>query len=146
MSEKEQSSVLIGLLLPYLQRANNPQVYSLLGKGAAYLHSQIQCNCFYVTISGDRNRHPGHGAEPAATVRAAIGLPAAAQQTVLFYPQQAAQKGPHQCLSGTEENETMLRFIGLIMNKVWVISPGSLMCLISNMFYILDWNFTILCI
>lgn len=26
MSEKEQSSVLIGLLLPYLQRANNPQV------------------------------------------------------------------------------------------------------------------------
>lgn len=26
VSEKEQSSVLIGLLLPYLQRANNPQV------------------------------------------------------------------------------------------------------------------------
>lgn len=26
MSEKEQSSVLISLLLPYLQRANNPQV------------------------------------------------------------------------------------------------------------------------
>ncbi|CAG13556.1 unnamed protein product, partial [Tetraodon nigroviridis] len=26
VSEKEQSSVLISLLLPYLQRANNPQV------------------------------------------------------------------------------------------------------------------------
>lgn len=26
VSEKEQSSVLIGLLLPYLQKANNPQV------------------------------------------------------------------------------------------------------------------------
>lgn len=48
-----------------------------------------------VFISGDRNRRPGHSAEPAATVCAALGLPAAAQQTLLHHPQQAAQAGPH---------------------------------------------------
>lgn len=110
MSEKEQSSVLVGLLLPYLQKANNPQV-GLQNKSMriSFIRKQMECN--RVTVAGDRDRHPGHGAEPAATVRAAVRLPAAAQQTLFLYPQQASQKGPYQCLSGTTENETILQII-----------------------------------
>lgn len=39
-----------------------------------------------------------------------------------------------------------LHLFGLIMKKVVVISSGFFMYLISKMFYILDWNFTILCV
>lgn len=49
---------------------------------------------YCVFALGDRNRHPRHSAEPAATVYAALRLPAAAQQTLLHHPQQAAQAGP----------------------------------------------------
>jgi len=65
-----------------------------------------------VFVSGDRNRHPGHGAEPAATVRAAIRLPAAARQTLCHHSPQAAQAGPHQRLPGTAENREDQERIG----------------------------------
>ena len=42
VSEKEQSSVLMGLLLPYLQRANNPQV-GLLNKSVRILFIGKRC-------------------------------------------------------------------------------------------------------
>lgn len=58
----------------------------------------------YVPFSGGRNRHPGHNPEPSASVCAALGLPAAPQQTLLHHPPQAAQTGPHQCLPGTAES------------------------------------------
>lgn len=61
-------------------------------------------NAHYVPFSGGGNRHPGHNPEPAASVCAALGLPAAPQQTLLHHPPQAAQTGPHQCLPGTAES------------------------------------------
>lgn len=62
-------------------------------------------------ISGDGNRHPGHGPEPAETEHEAIRLPAAAGQTLLHHPKQAAQTGLDQRLPGTTGNETEALFL-----------------------------------
>lgn len=114
VSEKEQCSVLISLLLPYLQRAKNPQVGHdnkvFIQRYVARVPSLADV-IKPLVISGDGNRHPGHGPEPAETERGAIRLPAAAQQTLLRHPQQAAQTGPDQHLPGTTGNETEALFL-----------------------------------
>lgn len=62
--------------------------------------------CVFHTVSvssssGDRTRHPGHHPKPAASVRAALILPAAPQQALLHHPPQAAHAGARQRLPGT---------------------------------------------
>lgn len=74
VTNKEQSSVLVSLLLPYLQRANNPQVrpaarcFVKLSRSVGPSWDVLSLFFPVVFVSGDRNRHPGHSAEPAATV------------------------------------------------------------------------------